>query len=115
MLVRVRTAHFSIDARPFSYSWNTSCRFSRYGFCFFFSFILAVLNVTQGARTPFASSLDSSCVEISHYSITLILCSQDKIGLLEHEKLGHFFEIWKDLVDGKIPIIPDGTRHPRIK
>ncbi|KAH8109828.1 hypothetical protein DFH11DRAFT_1624702 [Phellopilus nigrolimitatus] len=39
----------------------------------------------------------------------------DKIGLLEREKLGYFFEIWKQLVDGKQPSIPVGTRKTNIK
>ncbi|KAI0804520.1 hypothetical protein BC629DRAFT_1182970 [Irpex lacteus] len=39
----------------------------------------------------------------------------DKIGLLEREQLGFFFEIWKDLVDNKTPTIPDGTRRTRIR
>ncbi|KAL5536402.1 hypothetical protein ACEPAF_224 [Sanghuangporus sanghuang] len=39
----------------------------------------------------------------------------DKIGLLEREKLGYFFEIWKELVDGKTPTIPPGTRQTKIK
>ncbi|KAI0085279.1 hypothetical protein BDY19DRAFT_967219 [Irpex rosettiformis] len=39
----------------------------------------------------------------------------DKIGLLQREKLGFFFEIWKSLVDGETPDIPDGTRQTRIR
>ncbi|KIJ11727.1 hypothetical protein PAXINDRAFT_101607, partial [Paxillus involutus ATCC 200175] len=38
----------------------------------------------------------------------------DRIGLLEREFLGFFFEIWRQLMDGKPPVIPPGTRHPRI-
>ncbi|KAJ7220581.1 hypothetical protein GGX14DRAFT_354257, partial [Mycena pura] len=38
----------------------------------------------------------------------------DKIGLLESEELGIFFNIWKDLVDGKPVTPPSGTRFPRI-
>lgn len=41
--------------------------------------------------------------------------SQDKIGLLQREKLGYFFEIWKDLNDGNTPSIPPGTRTTRIR
>ncbi|KAF8843830.1 hypothetical protein BDN67DRAFT_896119 [Paxillus ammoniavirescens] len=39
----------------------------------------------------------------------------DRIGLLEREFLGLFFEIWRQLMDGKTPDIPPGTRHPRIR
>lgn len=39
----------------------------------------------------------------------------DKIGLLQPEALGIFFNIWKDLVDGKVIQPPAGTRFPRIK
>lgn len=39
----------------------------------------------------------------------------DKIGLLQREKLGYFFEIWKDLNDGNAPDIPAGTRTTRIR
>ncbi|TFK75565.1 hypothetical protein BDN72DRAFT_757173 [Pluteus cervinus] len=39
----------------------------------------------------------------------------DKIGLLETQQLGHFFAIWKDLVDGKEPTIPPGTRRTNIR
>jgi hypothetical protein len=35
---------------------------------------------------------------------------QDKIGLLETESLGRFFNIWKDLVDGKTPPVARPTR-----
>ncbi|KAF9236668.1 hypothetical protein BU15DRAFT_76766 [Melanogaster broomeanus] len=38
----------------------------------------------------------------------------DRIGLLERESLGLFFEIWRQLVDGKTPGKPPGTRYPRI-
>ncbi|PCH34858.1 hypothetical protein WOLCODRAFT_133642 [Wolfiporia cocos MD-104 SS10] len=39
----------------------------------------------------------------------------DKIGLLEIENLGYFFEIWRQLVDGEKPNIPRGTRKTNIK
>ncbi|KAF8843827.1 hypothetical protein BDN67DRAFT_896152 [Paxillus ammoniavirescens] len=39
----------------------------------------------------------------------------DRIGLLECELLGSFFEIWRQLMDGKTPDIPSGTRHPKIR
>ncbi|KIK97192.1 hypothetical protein PAXRUDRAFT_825167 [Paxillus rubicundulus Ve08.2h10] len=39
----------------------------------------------------------------------------DRIGLLEREFLGFFFEIWRQLMDGTTPVIPPGTRHPRIR
>lgn len=39
----------------------------------------------------------------------------DRIGLLKRVDLGHFFLIWRQLVDGKTPTIPSGTRFPRIK
>ncbi|KAK7013283.1 hypothetical protein R3P38DRAFT_1510203 [Favolaschia claudopus] len=39
----------------------------------------------------------------------------DKIGLLETESLGLFFEIWRSLVDGQTPIIPQTTRRVVIR
>ncbi|KAF9236669.1 hypothetical protein BU15DRAFT_76767 [Melanogaster broomeanus] len=39
----------------------------------------------------------------------------DRIGLLERESLGLFFEIWRQLVDGETPTKPPGTRYPRIR
>ncbi|KAG2369206.1 hypothetical protein BDR07DRAFT_1447820 [Suillus spraguei] len=39
----------------------------------------------------------------------------DRIGLLKRVDLGYFFLIWRQLVDGKTPTIPSGTRFPRIK
>ncbi|EGN98570.1 hypothetical protein SERLA73DRAFT_74765 [Serpula lacrymans var. lacrymans S7.3] len=39
----------------------------------------------------------------------------DRIGLLETKQLGHFFTIWRQLVDHKDPIIPPGTRTTRIR
>ena len=51
-----------------------------------------------------------------HYTVTTEGCGvQDKIGLLETEKLGIFFNIWKELIDGKPPTIPPGTRTTRIR
>lgn len=40
---------------------------------------------------------------------------QDKIGLLQSEELGIFFNLWKELVDGKAVKPPSGTRFPKIK
>ncbi|KAJ7023209.1 hypothetical protein C8F04DRAFT_190439 [Mycena alexandri] len=39
----------------------------------------------------------------------------DKIGVLETETLGLFFPLWKELVDGKTPVIPSSTRAADIK
>ncbi|KAF7306456.1 hypothetical protein MIND_00436800 [Mycena indigotica] len=39
----------------------------------------------------------------------------DKIGLLQPEELGIFFNIWKELIDKKSVTPPSGTRFPTIK
>ncbi|PAV20126.1 hypothetical protein PNOK_0506000 [Pyrrhoderma noxium] len=39
----------------------------------------------------------------------------DRIGLLQREDLGQFFQIWKSLNDGVDPTIPSGTRTTNIK
>ncbi|KAG6864295.1 hypothetical protein C0991_010766 [Blastosporella zonata] len=39
----------------------------------------------------------------------------DAIGLLSRHNLGHFFEIWLQLISEETPTIPDDTRHPTIK
>ncbi|PAV20088.1 hypothetical protein PNOK_0502200 [Pyrrhoderma noxium] len=39
----------------------------------------------------------------------------DKIGLLDRERLGLFFQIWKSLVNNEEPVIPPGTRTTNIK
>jgi hypothetical protein len=45
----------------------------------------------------------------------LTIVFQDQIGLLEAQHLGNFFHIWRTLVNGEIPVIPDGTRRPKIR
>ncbi|KAK7682079.1 hypothetical protein QCA50_014665 [Cerrena zonata] len=37
----------------------------------------------------------------------------ESIGLLQTQKLGFFFQIWKELYDGKAPSVPPGTRIVR--
>ncbi|KAJ7023201.1 hypothetical protein C8F04DRAFT_1213330 [Mycena alexandri] len=49
------------------------------------------------------------------YTVRKLAQLIDKIGLLETENLGLFYQIWRELVDGKPPTIPEKTRVTTIK
>ncbi|KAJ7676932.1 hypothetical protein DFH06DRAFT_1169338 [Mycena polygramma] len=49
------------------------------------------------------------------YAVRKLVQLMDKIGLLETESLGLFFALWRDLVDGKVPVVPATTRKVKIK
>jgi hypothetical protein len=79
---------------------------------------MAVLSSDSVALILLGSLLGSLYVPVFDHTAFLYKClsrCQDVIGLLEREKLGFFFEIWKDLTDGKAPVIPPGTRKTRIR
>ncbi|KIK79435.1 hypothetical protein PAXRUDRAFT_161314 [Paxillus rubicundulus Ve08.2h10] len=58
---------------------------------------------------------DDICLFGGAYTARKLAGLIDRIGLLERESLGSFFEIWRQLLDGVTPVIPPGTKHPRIR
>ncbi|KAF9230980.1 hypothetical protein BU15DRAFT_56679 [Melanogaster broomeanus] len=58
---------------------------------------------------------DDICIFGGAYTARKLSGLIDRIGLLERESLGLFFEIWRQLVDGETPTKPPGTRYPRIR
>ncbi|KAI0337812.1 hypothetical protein BDW22DRAFT_1432991 [Trametopsis cervina] len=49
------------------------------------------------------------------YTVRKLAGLIDKIGLLQRTDLGHFFDIWKALMNGTDPHIPPDTRTTRIR
>ncbi|KZT07952.1 uncharacterized protein LAESUDRAFT_650380 [Laetiporus sulphureus 93-53] len=58
---------------------------------------------------------DDICIFGVAYTARVVADLIDQIGLLCLENLGHFFSIWRQLLDGKEPTIPEGTRWTPIK
>ncbi|KAL0576976.1 hypothetical protein V5O48_005018 [Marasmius crinis-equi] len=58
---------------------------------------------------------DKICLFGGAYTARKLSGLIDRIGLLTRHNLGHFFEIWRDLVDNKEPTIPSDTRRTDIK